>query len=178
MGPLNPEPRPVVGRQPVSPGEHGFTLIEILVVLAILGIAAGLAAVTLDRDDRGIAEREAKRLAGALEHAAAAAQWRSETLGVSADGGGYRFWRRGSDNRWSPVADDDVLASRSLPPGVGVTPLVYAGAAVPPDAILPFRPSGRNEPYTLALTVTGWQALVSADPLNRVRVAGAAPAAH
>jgi len=74
---------------------RGFTLIEVLVVVAVIAIAAGFVVVNLDGDDRRSAEREATRLAGALEHAAALAQWRSETLGFSADGAGYRFWRRG-----------------------------------------------------------------------------------
>jgi type II secretion system protein H len=148
-------------------------LIELLVVLAILGIAAGLAVVSLGADERRAPEREARRLAGALEHAAAAAQWRGETLGVSAEGAAYRFWRRGQDERWWPVADDDVLAPRPLARGLTVGVVAYAGAPVPPDAILPLRPSGRNEPYVLAVASADSLLLVAADPLNRVRVSPA-----
>ena len=79
---------------------RGFTLIEILVVVLVIAIASGIAVANLEGDDRGRMEREARRLAGALEHAAALAQWQSETLGVSAEGGGYRFWRRGSNDKW------------------------------------------------------------------------------
>ena len=128
----------------------GFTLIEVLVVVAVIAIAAGFIVVNLEGDDRRTTEREATRLAGALEHAAALAQWRSETLGFSADGAGYRFWRRSSDNRWSAVRDDEVLAPRALPAQWTVTPVSFAGAPVTTDVIFPFRPSGRNEPYALA----------------------------
>ena len=55
---------------------YGFTLIELLVVLVIIGLAAGLVVLNIGRDEHRTAEREAKRLAGALEHAAASAQWR------------------------------------------------------------------------------------------------------
>ena len=51
----------------------------------------------------------------------------------------------------SPFADDEVLAARALPAGIDRRAGVYAGAPVPPDAILPFRASGRNEPYALVL---------------------------
>jgi len=152
----------------------GFTLIELMVALVIIGLVAGIVVLNVGGDDRGTAEREAKRLAGALEHAAAAAQWRAETLGVSADGASYRFWRRGADDRWVAVADDDVLAPRLLPQGVSVTPLAFAGAPVPPDVILPFRASGRNEPYALVVGSSTWSLEVDADPLNRVRVAAVA----
>ena len=96
----------------VAREQAGYTLIEVLVVIAVISITAGLVAVNLEGDDRKSVEREAARLAGALEHAAALAQWRSETLGFSADGAGYRFWRRGLDNRWTAVRDEEVLAAR------------------------------------------------------------------
>jgi len=149
----------------------GFTLIELLVVLVIVGVVAGLVAISVGRDEHRATEREAKRLAGALEHAAAAAQWRAQMLGVSADAGGYRFWRRGADDRWSAVMDDDVLSARSLPAGMSVALVAFAGAPVPPDAILPFRPSGRNEPFTLVIGSPTWSLEIDSDPLNRVRLA-------
>jgi general secretion pathway protein H len=149
----------------------GFTLIELLVVLVIVGLGAGLVALSLGSDERRTTEREAKRLAGALEHAAATAQWRAETLGVSAEGSGYRFWRRGTDDRWEAILNDDILSPRTLPAGISVTPAAYAGAPVAPDAILPFRPSGRNEPFTLVVGSSTWFLEIDADPLNRVHFA-------
>ena len=149
----------------------GFTLLEVLVVVVVIGIASGLVIANLSGDDRGKTEREARRLAGALEHAAALAQWRSETLGVSAEGGIYRFWRRGTDGRWGTVDDDEVLAPHALPAEFTIRLASYAGAPVPADAILPFRPSGRNEPYALVLASPAWSQTVAGDPLNRVQVA-------
>jgi len=150
---------------------RGFTLIEVLVVITVIAIAAGFVVANLDGDDRRTTEREASRLAGALEHAAALAQWRSETLGFSADGAGYRFWRRGPDNRWSAVRDEEVLAPRALPAQWSIAPISYAGAPVATDVIFPFRPSGRNEPYALVLSSPAWTLVVAGDPLNRVQVA-------
>ena len=136
----------------------GFTLIELLVVLVIVGLGAGLVALSLGSDERRTTEREAKRLAGALEHAAATAQWRAET-------------RRGTDDRWEAILTDDILSPRTLPAGITVTSAAYAGAPVAPDAILPFRPSGRNEPFTLVVGSSTWFLEIAADPLNRVHLA-------
>ena len=104
------------------------------------------------------------------------AQWRSETLGVSADGAGYRFWRRGADDRWSALADDDVLAPRALPDGVHASrPCRTRARRSPPMSILPFRPSGRNEPYALVARLLRMVAsIVAGDPLNRVHIAALA----
>jgi hypothetical protein len=40
---------------------------------------------------------------------------------------------------------------------------------------LPFVPSGRNEPYVIALVSPEWQLLLAADPLNRVALVGPIP---
>ncbi|MEO8304428.1 MAG: prepilin-type N-terminal cleavage/methylation domain-containing protein [Betaproteobacteria bacterium] len=154
--------------------DAGFTLVEVLVVVAVIAIASAFVTINLYGDDRRATEREALRMAGALEHAAALAQWRSETLGVSADGTGYRFWRRGADGRWTAVQDDDVLAPRALPAQWTIAPVSYASAPVAADVILPFRPSGRNEPYALLLASPAWSLVVAGDPLNRVAVAAQA----
>jgi type II secretion system protein H len=159
---------------------RGFTLAEILVVLIVIGIAAGLTYAQLDRDPRQTLEREGRRFAGALEHAALLAQWKNQTLGVSANGGAYRFWRRGNpasgdSGRWIALSDDDVLAPRALPAPLIVTPRLYAGQAVPSEAVLPLYPSGRNEPYLIALASPEWQILLAADPLNRVALIGPTP---
>jgi len=157
---------------------RGFTLVEILVVVVIIAITAGLAALAFDGDDRGTAAREARRFAGALEHASARAQWRAETLGVSAEGDGWRFWRRDADaTRWLPFSGDDVLDAHRLPAGMAVAPLSYAGKDLPADAIVPLRASGRNEPYAFVLTGRTSRIVLAADPLNRVTVlADTAPA--
>ena len=147
-------------------------------MLIVIGLAAGLVYAQLDADPRRTVEHEGLRLAGALEHAALLAQWKNETLGVSANGGAYRFWRRDAtveSNGWSALSDDDVLAPRALPASLTATARSYAGQPVPGEAVLPLRPSGRNEPYVIALASPEWQILLTADPLNRVALVGPTP---
>ena len=151
---------------------RGFTLLEVLVVVAILALAAGIGYAMLEGDDRGALEREARRFAGALEYAALRAQVRHETLGVSAHGGHWRFWLRGGRGAWVAVSGDDALAARRLPPAVSVAALAYAGRAIDADTVVPLKASGRNEPYAFVLRSGAFEATVSADPINRVAVIG------
>lgn len=150
----------------------GFTLVEILVVLVVIAIAAGAAAVALDGSDRDRASREARRFAAALEHAAARAQARSETLGASAGEGAWRFWRRDDDSgRWQPLADDDtVLAAHALPSPMRLASTSYSGRLVAPDTIVAFRPTGRNEPFAFELQSRDARLVLEGDPLNRIAV--------
>ena len=166
-------PRPHARRASV-----GFTLAEVLVMLLVIGLAAGLAYARLDSDPRRDVEREAKRLAAALEHAAALAQWRNETLGVSAGGAAYQFWRRvpsTEGDRWLPFTGDEILARRALPEPLVAVAREYAGRSVPADAILPLAASGRNEPYSIEIASPEWRMVLVADPLNRVALSAAAP---
>ena len=150
----------------------GFTLVEILVVLAIVAIAATAAIVSYDGSDRDRASREARRFAGALEHAAARAQARSETLGASATDSTWRFWRRDADTgAWQPLADDDTaLAPRELPAPMRLASTSYSGRDVPADTIVAFRPTGRNEPFTFELASRDARFILAGDPLNRIAV--------
>lgn len=150
----------------------GFTLAEVLVVLIVIGLVSALAYARFDNDPRAELEREGRRLAAAIEHAAQLAQWRNETLGVSAVGGGYRFWRRDAANgdEWGALSGDDVLAARALPTSIAATLRDYAAHAVAPDAIVPFRASGRNEPFVIELVAAEWHILLVSDPINRVTV--------
>ncbi len=161
------------GRLSAQRGIKGFTLVEMMVVLLVIGLAAGLAYARLDRDPRQTLERESRQLAAALEHAALLAQWRSEPLGVSAGGSVYRFWRRASTtggDGWIALSDDDALAAHALPAPLSAAAREYAGRPVAADTILPLRPSGRNEPYAIEIASDQWRVLVVADPLNRVAV--------
>jgi general secretion pathway protein H len=148
----------------------GFTLIEVLVVLAIVAIAAAVATVAFDGGDRERAMREARRFAGALEHAAARAQVRAETLGVSADGSAWRFWRRDDSGGWQPIGDDDVLGARTLPDPLRLSATSYSGRPIEGSVILPLRPTGRNEPFTFELASREGALVLAADPLNRISV--------
>ena len=152
---------------------RAFTLVEILVVIVILGIAAGLAMALVAPDQRDRSLREARRFAGGIEYAAQRAQWRNRMLGVSVSGNVIRYWRRDdAGDRWRLVDDDDVLESHALAAPVQGAALAYAGRRIAADAIVPLRASGNNEPFAFALTADGWRTVVAADPLNRVSIDG------
>jgi general secretion pathway protein H len=154
---------------PPGPRAAGFTLVEILVVIVVLGIAATIGAVTLQPDERGALMRESRRLAGAIEHAMARAQLRSETLGLAVDAQRWQFLRRTpNEEGWVPLTDDDVLAPHAIAPAMRLVPRSYAGTPFRAGAVIPLRASGRNEPFDIDVLSEHAHLRLESDPLNRV----------
>ena len=149
----------------------GFTLVEILVAVAIVAIVSAAAFLAWRGGDAGALRRDAERFAGALEYAAQRAQWRHEDLGVSVDASGYRFWQRDAERAaWVPLAGDDVLVARAWPDGSELVAAARAGRALPPATLVALRADGRNDPLTIVLAAGEARWRVDADPLNRVSV--------
>jgi len=91
----------------------GFTLVELLVVMVIIGITLGLATLNAIPSPRQDLENEAKRIALLLQLARDEAIVRNRLVAFEANGERYRFIVRG-DTGWVPVTRDDLLRERSF----------------------------------------------------------------
>ena len=102
--------------------QRGFTLIEVLVVLLVMGLAAGLIGVLAQPDERTRLKSEAERLAGLLDLAATESRLTGQSFAWTADGASYRFSRQRGDAGWSDDAGE-ALRARSLPAGMALSAL-------------------------------------------------------
>ena len=146
-------------------GTSGFTLIEVLVVVAIAGIIVALASVNLFPSDREVARREVARVALAIEHTRDAAWFGGRPTAISFTDGRARLWRH-SGREWQPDAARDT----TLDPGLAVTAVTSDGQALAAGERLVFLPDGLDDPFRVALEVRGLAWAVDGDAAGSIRV--------
>ena len=91
-------------------GERGFTLIELMIVVTIIGLSAAVVAFAMP-DPRGRALDEGLRFAARIKAARDVAIVGGTPVSLWITSGGYGFDRR-SDGAWVPLAEKPLRVER------------------------------------------------------------------
>lgn len=150
---------------------RGFTLLEMLVVVLIMGILVGTVSVKLQPRDNDLLRIEAGRLAQLLELASQESRITGHAIVWTGEASGYRFWRQGSDDGWSEIHDDDLLRARSLPHGMVIAQLRNETTRPQPTLRLEFPPDGSMAAFSLDLALGNAYYGIAASPVGDLRIA-------
>jgi general secretion pathway protein H len=99
---------------------QGFTLLEILVVIVIIGVMVSVVSLSINLlgPDRE-AEEETRRFWAVLRQAREEAELQAIDVAVFVGATDYEFLRFDTRrNEWQPIADDSLFAPRALPEGL------------------------------------------------------------
>ncbi len=152
--------------------QAGFTLVELMVVLVLIGLAAGAVLLTMPPAKDGL-DDAVTRLAARLEWAADHAVLSGEPVGLILGAQGYRFarYRLG---QWQPVRDEPALAPASWPQGAMAWLEMADGALLPVDEasaevpLLRFDPTGMTPAFRLVLAQDGARQVIVGDQMGRL----------
>jgi len=147
----------------------GFTLVEMLVVLMIMGLFLGLVSTITRPDDRAVLRLEAERLTQLLDFAAAEAQLTGKSIAWTADASGYRFWRLGEDSAWSEIRDNELLRARTLPQEMAVSGFRVENMRPQGAMRLEFAPQGSSLAFTIGMSLGTERYAVAGSPVGDVR---------
>ena len=144
---------------------RGFTLVELMVVLAIIGIALGMVSFNAMPDPAQNLQAEARRIALLLQLARDEAIVRNRLVAFEADSDNYRFLVR-NETRWDPVTTDDLLRERPFKGGpvkLSIDP-PSAGTGNPMRIIFGREPV--DKPFVLSMAIGEDRVAIRADGIG------------
>lgn len=103
-----------------SPNQHGFTLLEIMLVMVLLGLAISAILPSLIPDDSGaLMQKEARRLVMLTQSLQEQALISGQDMGLQQTHDGYRFlvYQQGT---WQPVTGNRTLSPVALSTALGL----------------------------------------------------------
>jgi general secretion pathway protein H len=140
--------------------EAGFTLVELMVAIVIIGMMAAAVVVALP-DRQGSVANDGTALAARLVMARDLSITSGRDVAVKVDAAGYGFAVRAADG-WRP-APDKALAARPWAPGVTVEAAIDDGTVI-------FDTTGLATPGQIILRQDGAASRISIDSGGAVRV--------
>lgn len=109
--------------------QRGFTLLELLVVLVIIGLFSGLVMMSVTPNDNQATHREAKRLMHIIQLAQDESIMQGVELGITVQTDRY-FFSRLQESNWLPLAGDPHLTEHVLSPPLMMTLEIEDGDVV------------------------------------------------
>jgi general secretion pathway protein H len=142
--------------------QRGFTLVEIMVVMVIIGITLGLVSVNAIPSPHQNLQAEASRIALLLQLARDEAIVRNRLVAFEADGVHYRFIVR-NENNWEPVTKDDLLRERAFKGGPVTLLIDPASAGTGNPMRITFGREPVDKPFVLTMAVGEDSVAIRAD---------------
>src|SRR5689334_4471635 len=148
---------------------RGFTLVEIMVVMVIIGITLGMASLNAIPSPSQDLQKEAQRLTLLLQLARDEAIVRNRPVTFEATPERYHFLVR-NEARWDLITGDDLLREREFKNGPLTLLLDPASAGTVNPLRITFGREPVDKPFVLVLATGGNRVAIRADGVGHFTV--------
>lgn len=148
---------------------RGFTLVEIMVVMVIIGITLGMASLNAMPNPQQDLQKEAQRLTLLLQLARDEAIVRNRPVTFEATPERYHFLVR-NETRWDLITGDDLLRERDFKNGPLTLLLDPASAGTVNPLRITFGREPVDKPFVLVLATGGNRVAIRADGVGHFTV--------
>ena len=145
----------------------GFTLLELLIVMLIMGVVLGAVGLSAAQSNKKILQEDVQRLAALMQLARDEAIVKNRLIALELDADRYRFFIK-NDNGWQ-VLQDDVLRERIFK----LSPIEFSllnGVSHSSSWRLVFGRDPVDQPFVLTLQYAQDTYCISADGIGHFRV--------
>jgi general secretion pathway protein H len=148
---------------------RGFTLVELMVVMVIIGITLGLVSLNAIPSPHQNLQNEAQRIALLLQLARDEAIVRNRLVAFEADTEHYRFLVR-NETRWDATDKDDMLRERAFKHGPVTLTLDPPGAGASKPLRITFGREPVDKPFVLTMLDGDEHVAIRADGIGHFTV--------
>jgi general secretion pathway protein H len=140
---------------PAAKVSRGFTLVELLVVMVVIGVGLGLVVLQLAPDKRAPLREEAGRLALLLENAGLEARASGRPFAWTGEKNGYQFLTENSlanAKKWVRIEDDSPFRPRTLAAGVNIGEVTVEEQTLKPGEYVILNANSFAVPFQIGLS--------------------------
>lgn len=153
-----------------SAASTGFTLLEVMVVLLIMGLLVGLVSAMVMPDDQARLDVETERLARLLALAGEQSRISGHDIAWTAQPAGYGFLQREAGSFWTQITGSDLLRSRELPSGMAIVELRVENTPATGPLRLEFSAHGAPLAFTIGMRLGTARSAIAGSPIGEIAV--------
>ena len=153
--------------------QSGFTLIEIMVVVFLIALTAGIVSVNFRHDSSQIVETEARRFVALVEQMCQESVIQGRIFALTRTGAtGYRFVVFEED-KWQAVKQDDIFRPRELPEDISLKLEVEDTDTSKDESYLRCEPDGFMTPFLAVFDLDGLRYTVLTNEMREMEISAA-----